>query len=83
MFNAATRAWRSPTPSSAPTMRWRTRSVRAFGIPHGRANGIFLPHALAAVEDLSNRTNPRMPMISEITELLKAGYYGRDVRPPV
>jgi len=38
---------------------------------------------MAAFEDLSNRTNPRMPMISEITALLEAGYYGRDVRPPI
>ena len=28
--------------------------------------------------DLSNRTNPRMPLVSEIVDLLKAGYYGTE-----
>jgi acetaldehyde dehydrogenase / alcohol dehydrogenase len=27
-----------------------------------------------AFQDLSNRTNPRMPLVSEITDLLKLGY---------
>ncbi|MCR8895446.1 bifunctional acetaldehyde-CoA/alcohol dehydrogenase [Gordonia sp. GONU] len=34
--------------------------------------------AMNAFQDLSNRTNPRMPLISEITDLLKLGYYGED-----
>jgi acetaldehyde dehydrogenase/alcohol dehydrogenase len=33
---------------------------------------------MTAFEDLSNRTNPRMPLVSEITDLLKQGYYGTD-----
>ncbi|MEE2034137.1 bifunctional acetaldehyde-CoA/alcohol dehydrogenase [Rhodococcus chondri] len=32
--------------------------------------------AMTAFQDLSNRTNPRMPLISELTDLLRAGYYG-------
>jgi acetaldehyde dehydrogenase/alcohol dehydrogenase len=32
--------------------------------------------AMTAFSDLSNRTNPRMPLVSEITELLRLGYYG-------
>ena len=39
-------AWRSPTRSSGPTTPWRTRSGARFHLPHGRANGIFLPHVL-------------------------------------
>lgn len=34
--------------------------------------------AVNAFMDLSNRTNPRMPMVEEITGLLRAGYYGAD-----
>jgi len=34
--------------------------------------------ALTAFEDLSNRTNPRMPMLAELTELLRRGYEGVD-----
>lgn len=31
---------------------------------------------MTAFQDLSNRTNPRMPMVAELTELLRLGYYG-------
>jgi acetaldehyde dehydrogenase / alcohol dehydrogenase len=31
---------------------------------------------MTAFEDLSNRTNPRMPLVSEISDLLQQGYYG-------
>ena len=31
---------------------------------------------MAAFEDLSDRTNPRMPMVAEISALLRAGYDG-------
>jgi acetaldehyde dehydrogenase/alcohol dehydrogenase len=31
---------------------------------------------MTAFADLSNRTNPRMPLVSEITALLRAGYDG-------
>ena len=49
---------------------------------HGIAEEEFvaaLPElAMTAFEDLSNRTNPRMPLVSEITALLKLGYYGSE-----
>jgi acetaldehyde dehydrogenase/alcohol dehydrogenase len=32
--------------------------------------------AMTAFSDLSNRTNPRMPLLSELTELLRQGFYG-------
>ena len=32
---------------------------------------------MTAFQDLSNRTNPRMPLLAEVTELLSAGYHGR------
>jgi acetaldehyde dehydrogenase/alcohol dehydrogenase len=32
--------------------------------------------AMAAFRDLSNRTNPRMPLLSELDELLKLAFYG-------
>ena len=34
--------------------------------------------AMTAFQDLSNRTNPRMPMVAELTGLLRLGYYGED-----
>ena len=37
---------RSPTRSSASTTRSRTPLGARFGIAHGRANGLFLPHVL-------------------------------------
>jgi acetaldehyde dehydrogenase/alcohol dehydrogenase len=36
---------------------------------------------VTAYEDLSNRTNPRMPMLDEIRGLLRLGYYGREAEP--
>jgi acetaldehyde dehydrogenase/alcohol dehydrogenase len=33
---------------------------------------------MTAFGDLSNRTNPRMPLVAEITALLEAGYYGTE-----
>jgi len=31
---------------------------------------------MTAFSDLSNRTNPRMPLLAELTELLQKGFYG-------
>jgi acetaldehyde dehydrogenase/alcohol dehydrogenase len=31
---------------------------------------------MTAFQDLSDRTNPRTPPVSELTGLLRAGYYG-------
>ncbi|GAA1236779.1 bifunctional acetaldehyde-CoA/alcohol dehydrogenase [Oryzihumus leptocrescens] len=38
--------------------------------------------AMTAFQDLSNRTNPRMPLVQEITDLLRQGYYGSDGAAP-
>jgi len=35
---------------------------------------------MAAFHDLSNRTNPRMPLLDELTGLLRLGYYGEPER---
>ena len=32
--------------------------------------------AMTAFQDLSNRGNPRMPLVIEITDLLRASYHG-------
>jgi acetaldehyde dehydrogenase/alcohol dehydrogenase len=32
--------------------------------------------AMTAFQDLSNRRNPRMPLVTELTDLLNLGYYG-------
>ncbi len=52
------------------------RSLKELGI----AEEVFLDAlpalAMTAFEDLSNRTNPRMPLVSKITTLLRLGYYG-------
>jgi acetaldehyde dehydrogenase/alcohol dehydrogenase len=31
---------------------------------------------MTVFQDLSNRTNPRMPLVAELTALLRLGYYG-------
>ena len=31
---------------------------------------------MTAFQDLSNRTNPRMPLLAELTDLLRRGYDG-------
>lgn len=52
------------------------RSLREFGVDE-QGFLVALPTlAMTAFEDLSNRTNPRMPLVSEITDLLRLGYYG-------
>ena len=54
------------------------RSLREFGIAEDAFTDALPGLAMTAFEDLSNRTNPRMPLVSEITELLRLGYYGAD-----
>ncbi|MGO4443076.1 hypothetical protein AB4Z42_06930 [Mycobacterium sp. 2YAF39] len=34
--------------------------------------------AMPAVEDLGNRTNMRMPLVKEIADQLRLGYYGAE-----
>ncbi|MCX2934524.1 bifunctional acetaldehyde-CoA/alcohol dehydrogenase [Mycobacterium sp. CVI_P3] len=54
------------------------RSLREFGVREDAFTEALPGLAMTAFEDLSNRTNPRMPLVSEITELLTLGYYGTD-----
>ncbi|MFF0610752.1 bifunctional acetaldehyde-CoA/alcohol dehydrogenase [Nocardia tengchongensis] len=52
------------------------RTLREIGIPEDKFLTALPELAMTAFQDLSNRTNPRMPLISEITTLLRLGYYG-------
>ena len=49
-------------------------SFAALGIPRAAWTGALAELTLAAFEDPSGRTNPRMPMLAELTGLLEAGY---------
>ncbi len=52
------------------------RTLRDAGVPEDAFLAALPDLAMTAFQDLSNRTNPRMPLVSEITDLLRAGYYG-------
>ncbi len=52
------------------------RSLKEYGVPEDEFLSALPELAMTAFEDLSNRTNPRMPLVSEITALLRQGYYG-------
>jgi acetaldehyde dehydrogenase/alcohol dehydrogenase len=52
------------------------RTLRDAGVPEDAFLASLPDLAMTAFQDLSNRTNPRMPLVSEITDLLRAGYYG-------
>ena len=54
------------------------RSLREIGVPEDEFLEALPLLAMNAFQDLSNRTNPRMPLVSEITTLLRLGYYGDD-----
>ncbi|ORA44588.1 bifunctional acetaldehyde-CoA/alcohol dehydrogenase [Mycolicibacterium chubuense] len=54
------------------------RSLKMAGVDEDEFLAALPTLAMTAFEDLSNRTNPRMPLVSEITELLRRGYYGSD-----
>ena len=54
------------------------RSLKAVGIAEDEFLQALPELAMNAFQDLSNRTNPRMPLVIEITDLLKLGYYGTD-----
>ncbi|BBX67057.1 bifunctional acetaldehyde-CoA/alcohol dehydrogenase [Mycolicibacterium psychrotolerans] len=56
------------------------RSLKVAGVDEDEFLAALPALAMTAFEDLSNRTNPRMPLVSEITELLRRGYYGSDQR---
>ena len=52
------------------------RSMKAMGISAEEFEAALPGLAMTAFSDLSNRTNPRMPLLSELTELLRLGYDG-------
>jgi acetaldehyde dehydrogenase/alcohol dehydrogenase len=52
------------------------RSLREVGVSEEEFEAALPELAMTAFADLSNRTNPRMPLVSEITALLRAGYDG-------
>jgi acetaldehyde dehydrogenase/alcohol dehydrogenase len=54
------------------------RTLKEAGVPEDEFLQALPELAMTAFQDLSNRTNPRMPLVSEITELLRAGYYGTE-----
>jgi len=53
------------------------RSLADVGIARGDFDAALPDLARAAFSDPSVRTNPRIPLISELLELLEAGYAGR------
>ncbi|MET7768297.1 bifunctional acetaldehyde-CoA/alcohol dehydrogenase [Nocardia sp. NPDC005366] len=54
------------------------RTLAELGVPEDEFRAALPELAITAFQDLSNRTNPRMPLVSEITTLLRLGYYGDD-----
>jgi acetaldehyde dehydrogenase/alcohol dehydrogenase len=54
------------------------RSLKDCGVVEDEFLAALPELAMTAFQDLSNRTNPRMPLVSEITELLRLGYYGSE-----
>lgn len=54
------------------------RSLKEAGVAEDEFLSVLPELAMNAFQDLSNRTNPRMPLVSELTDLLKLGYYGTD-----
>jgi acetaldehyde dehydrogenase/alcohol dehydrogenase len=52
------------------------RSLKEAGVDEKEFLEALPDLAKTAFLDLSNRTNPRMPVIAELVELLRAGYYG-------
>lgn len=52
------------------------RSLRSLGVPPEEFEAALPGLAMTAFSDLSNRTNPRMPLLAELTDLLRQGYDG-------
>jgi len=53
------------------------RSLAEAGVPQDEFEAALPDLARAAFMDPSVRTNPRIPMVAELVELLRAGYAGR------
>ena len=52
------------------------RTLKELGISEEEFEAALPELAMNAFQDLSNRTNPRMPLLVELTELLRLGYDG-------
>jgi acetaldehyde dehydrogenase/alcohol dehydrogenase len=52
------------------------RTLQAAGVAEADFVAALPELAMTAFSDLSNRTNPRMPLLAELTELLQKGFYG-------
>jgi acetaldehyde dehydrogenase/alcohol dehydrogenase len=52
------------------------RSLQEAGVEEGEFLDALPDLAMAAFRDVSNRTNPRMPLLSELTGLLRLGFHG-------
>jgi acetaldehyde dehydrogenase/alcohol dehydrogenase len=52
------------------------RSLKEAGVDEAEFTARLPELAMAAYEDMTIRTNPRMPLVSEITELLRESYSG-------
>ena len=52
------------------------RTLKDAGVDEEEFLGSLSEVTMAAFTDLSIRTNPRMPLLSEVAQLLRAGYYG-------
>ena len=53
------------------------RSLAEVGVPEAEYEAALPELARAALMDPSIRTNPRIPMVTELLDLLRAGYAGR------
>ncbi len=52
------------------------RTLKDVGVTEEELHEALPDLAITAFRDLSNRTNPRMPLLTELTELLLLGYHG-------
>ena len=53
------------------------RSLEAAGVAREDFDEALPELARAAFEDASIRTNPRIPLVHELTQLLEDGFHGR------
>jgi acetaldehyde dehydrogenase/alcohol dehydrogenase len=52
------------------------RTLAEAGVDEAEFENALPELAFTAFQDLDNRTNPRMPLLAEITDLLRRGYHG-------
>ena len=63
--------------TSCSTRVGMPRSLEAAGVARDEFEAALPDLARAAFEDPSIRTNPRIPLVHELTELLEQGFHGR------